>query len=169
MCRFVFYLLFSLTASLVHLQATAAVSPEVDEVVNQSLSQGMGYPEIIASLTAHPFNLSLENATAMAIEAGGDSHAEAFAAAGITIEWQGETGTVDEVGVDTATGNTVVRIDTDYFRPTEVDLLLGDPTKAKEKLGWTSKTSFDDLVKEMVEADLEMVRGTQTDPEKLLD
>ena len=83
MCRFVFYLLFSLTASLVHLQATAAVSPEVDEVVNQSLSHGMGYPEIIASLTAHPFNLSLENATAMAIEAGGDSHAEAFAAAGI--------------------------------------------------------------------------------------
>ena len=76
---------------------------------------------------------------------------------------------MDEIGVDPKTGNTIVRIDTEYFRPTEVDLLLGDPTKAKTKLGWTSKTSFDDLVKEMVEADVEMVRGTQSDPEKLLD
>ena len=92
----------------------------------------------------------------------------AFAVAGITVQWQGPMGTVEEEGVDASDpSRVIVRIDPRYFRPTEVDLLLGDPTKAKEKLGWESKTSFPDLVKEMVEEDLKMVRGEVTDPEKI--
>ena len=68
------------------------------------------------------------------------------------IEWRGRA--VDEVGIDTVTGRTVVRVDPRYFRPTEVDNLLGDPTKAREKLGWTAEIGFDVLVAEMVESDL---------------
>ena len=70
---------------------------------------------------------------------------------GIKIQWQGEG--VDEKGFDD-TGKCIVAVDTKYFRPTEVDALLGDPTKAKEKLGWTAKVKFNDLVKEMVAEDL---------------
>mmetsp|Transcript_7232 Transcript_7232/g.9425 ORF Transcript_7232/g.9425 Transcript_7232/m.9425 type:complete len:365 (-) Transcript_7232:79-1173(-) len=92
---------------------------------------------------------------------------KAFKIVGITIAWKGEFGTVDETGVDAADESRVlVKIDAEYFRPTEVDLLLGDPTKAKEKLGWTSSTPFDELVKEMVEADLAIIRGELYDPEK---
>ena len=58
----------------------------------------------------------------------------AFKEVGIEIEWQGNG--VDEVGIDKSTGNIVVAVDPRYFRPTEVELLLGDPTKAQEKLGW---------------------------------
>lgn len=95
---------------------------------------------------------------------------KAFGYAGITIKWLGEFGSVDEVGVDAADESRVlVRIDPRYFRPTEVDLLLGNPAKAKEKLGWSSSTSFDQLVKEMVEADLAMIRGETKDAEALLD
>jgi GDPmannose 4,6-dehydratase len=84
---------------------------------------------------------------------------KAFAIVGTTIVWKGETGTVDEIGVDANDESRVlVKIDPRYFRPTEVDLLLGDPTKAKETIGWTAKTSFEDLVKEMVEADLELMK-----------
>jgi GDPmannose 4,6-dehydratase len=81
----------------------------------------------------------------------------AFAEVGRTIVWQGQG--VDEVGIDKASGKTLVRIDPRYFRPTEVDLLLGDPTKAREKLGWQHRTSFRELVKEMVESDLKTVRN----------
>jgi GDPmannose 4,6-dehydratase len=77
----------------------------------------------------------------------------AAAKLGIDITWQG-TG-VDEVGID-GDGNTVVRIDERYFRPTEVETLLGDPTKAREKLGWTPKITFEELVTEMVESDLKI-------------
>ena len=66
------------------------------------------------------------------------------------LTWQG-TG-IDEKAIDRQ-GNTVVAVDTRYFRPTEVETLLGDPGKAKSELGWTPRTSFDDLVREMVEAD----------------
>ena len=59
----------------------------------------------------------------------------------------------------------LVKIDPRYFRPTEVELLLGDPTKAKNVLGWTAKTSFDDLVKEMVEEDVKIFDGSVVDPE----
>jgi GDPmannose 4,6-dehydratase len=72
------------------------------------------------------------------------------------IEWQGEG--VDEVGIDTATGLTLVRVDPRYFRPTEVDTLLGDPTKARQKLGWTAEIDFSELVAEMVASDLEAAK-----------
>ena len=76
----------------------------------------------------------------------------AFAEVEMRIEWQGEG--VDEVGIDAASGRTLVQIDPRYFRPTEVDTLLGDPTKAKTKLGWQPKIGFDQLVSEMVASDL---------------
>ena len=69
-----------------------------------------------------------------------------------TIEWRGKG--VDETGVDKTSGKTVVRIDPVYFRPTEVDFLVGDASKAREKLGWKPKTSFTQLVKEMIASDL---------------
>jgi len=79
-----------------------------------------------------------------------------FAVIGITIVWKGEKGTVDEVGVDSADESRVlVKIDPRYFRPTEVDLLLGDPTKAYEKIGWKATTGLQELCREMVEYDLE--------------
>jgi GDPmannose 4,6-dehydratase len=80
----------------------------------------------------------------------------------INITWHGEG--VDETGTDD-NGNVIVKVDPRYFRPTEVETLLGDPTKAKEKLGWTPKTSFHELVSEMVREDLksaerdELVKG----------
>jgi GDPmannose 4,6-dehydratase len=79
----------------------------------------------------------------------------AFAEVGRTIEWHGEG--VSEIGVDKKTGETRVKIDPRYFRPTEVDLLLGDPSKAKQCLGWEHTTTFPELVAEMVAADLETV------------
>jgi len=89
---------------------------------------------------------------------------KAFKCVDIEIKWTGPTGTVDEKGVDAKDEDRVlVHIDPRYFRPTEVDLLLGNPAKAKEKLGWASSTPFDVLVKEMVEADLAMVRGSTKD------
>jgi GDPmannose 4,6-dehydratase len=71
---------------------------------------------------------------------------------GMAIDWQGEG--VDEKGIDKESGKTIVQVDPRYFRPTEVETLLGDPSKAKEKLGWTPKTDFKELVKEMIVADL---------------
>ena len=71
---------------------------------------------------------------------------------GISLAWEG-TG-VDEVARVASTGEVIIRIDTRYFRPTEVDTLLGDPTRAREKLGWVARTSFPDLVREMVASDL---------------
>ena len=76
----------------------------------------------------------------------------AFKEAGIEIAWSGKG--LDEVGRDAATGVTRVRIDERYFRPTEVDYLLGDPSKAKQKLGWSCKTSLQEMVKEMLQIDL---------------
>jgi GDPmannose 4,6-dehydratase len=72
------------------------------------------------------------------------------------IEWRG-TGT-DEVGVDAASGRTLVRVDPRYFRPAEVETLLGDASKARAKLGWTATVEFPALVEEMVTADLEIAR-----------
>lgn len=81
----------------------------------------------------------------------------AFKTAGIEIEWQGEG--INEKGINKATGEVVVDVNPKYFRPAEVDLLLGDPTKAKEKLGWNPrKTSFEELVKIMVKSDMELVK-----------
>jgi GDPmannose 4,6-dehydratase len=72
------------------------------------------------------------------------------------IEWKG-TG-IDEVGIDTRSGRTLVRIDPRYFRPTEVETLLGDATKARQKLGWVAEVSFPELVAEMVESDLDLAK-----------
>jgi GDPmannose 4,6-dehydratase len=80
---------------------------------------------------------------------------KAFAAVGIRLGWRGHG--IDEVGVDARSGRVLVRIDPRYFRPTEVDLLLGDPSKARAKLGWTHKVAFEQLVKEMMDADLRLV------------
>jgi GDPmannose 4,6-dehydratase len=80
----------------------------------------------------------------------------AFAQIGRRIEWRG-TG-VEEKGIDAASGDVLVEIDPRYFRPTEVDLLLGDPTKARQKLGWRHTVTFEQLVEEMVAADLAKLR-----------
>jgi len=91
---------------------------------------------------------------------------KAFAYVGTTIEWKGAKGTVDEIGVDKNDPSRIlIKIDPRYFRPTEVELLLGDPTKAKRQLGWVAKTSFENLVKEMVEADIQMTKGVVPDHE----
>ncbi len=76
---------------------------------------------------------------------------KSFALRGFDIHWKGEG--VNEIGYDKNTGRELIFIDPKYFRPTEVDLLLGDPSKARFQLGWLAKTSFDELVKEMVEHD----------------
>jgi GDPmannose 4,6-dehydratase len=74
----------------------------------------------------------------------------------LKIEWRGQG--VNEVGVDTVSGRTLVRVDPRYFRPTEVDSLLGDASKAQRKLGWAPEIKFADLVSEMVQADLESAK-----------
>jgi GDPmannose 4,6-dehydratase len=81
---------------------------------------------------------------------------KAFARTGVTIEWRGKG--VEEKGVDKKSGRVLIEIDPRYFRPTEVELLLGDPSKAHRKLGWKHKTSFAELVNEMVDNDLKVVR-----------
>ena len=81
----------------------------------------------------------------------------AFEHTGRTLAWSGKG--VDEQGADAETGEVLVRIDSRYFRPTEVDNLRGDPSKAKEVLGWEHRTSFSELVSEMVEADLVTVKN----------
>ena len=81
----------------------------------------------------------------------------AFKTLGVNLRWEGEG--VNEKGIDVATGKVLVEVDPKYFRPAEVDQLLGDPTKAKTKLGWNPrKTSFEDLVKIMVEHDMKFVK-----------
>ena len=79
----------------------------------------------------------------------------AFGEVGRRIAWRGEG--VEEVGIDEATGKDLIRVDTRYFRPTEVDELLGDASKAARRLGWRATTSFEELVAEMVKSDLQAV------------
>jgi GDPmannose 4,6-dehydratase len=76
----------------------------------------------------------------------------AFRELGIEIRWEGEG--VEEKGINVATGKAIIEVDPNYFRPTEVNSLMGDASKAKKELGWTPKTSFTDLIKEMVAHDL---------------
>src|ERR1700735_1916304 len=85
-----------------------------------------------------------------------DFVAAAGALLGMRIEWRGKG--VGEEGIDKKTGRTLVRVDPRYFRPTEVETLLGDATKAKEKLGWAAEVTFDELVGEMVAADLDIAK-----------
>lgn len=85
----------------------------------------------------------------------------AFKELGITLRWEGKG--IDEKGICTETGRTLVEVDPKYYRPAEVETLLGDPTKAKEVLGWDpSETSFEQLVKIMVKHDLELAKGERT-------
>ncbi|GAA5840675.1 hypothetical protein JCM3766R1_000506 [Sporobolomyces carnicolor] len=88
---------------------------------------------------------------------------KAFGHVGITIAWEGERDTVNEVGKCSQTGKVLVRVDERYFRPAEVDLLLGTPAKAEKVLGWKRKVAFDELVKEMVEADIEGAKRANHD------
>jgi len=83
---------------------------------------------------------------------------KAFSVIGRSVAWRGEG--IAEVGYDTTNGDVLVEVDPRYFRPTEVDLLLGDPTKAHKAFGWKYKVSFEELVREMVTNDLEQLRGT---------
>ena len=79
----------------------------------------------------------------------------AFAEVGVEIEWRGKD--VEEKGFDAKTGKVLVEVDPRYFRPTEVELLLGDPTKARTVLGWQHKVGLKELVQEMVQSDLKVV------------
>lgn len=79
----------------------------------------------------------------------------AFAKAGMEVEFSGEG--MNEIGTDKATGKVVVKVNPDFFRPAEVDILIGDPTKADTVLGWERKIKFDELVERMVKNDLELV------------
>ena len=81
---------------------------------------------------------------------------KAFSQLNIKILWKGQN--LKEYGIDKNTGKIIVRINPKYFRPTEVDFLKGDASKAKKKLGWQPKTSFSDLVKEMVEHEVELLK-----------
>ena len=97
--------------------------------------------------------------------ATGESHSvrefveRAFAEVGVTIAWKGSG--VDETGKDRETGKTFVQVDPRYFRPAETDFLLGDPTKARSKLGWEPVVTFDELVKTMVREDLKEAERDQ--------
>jgi GDPmannose 4,6-dehydratase len=96
------------------------------------------------------------------VVATGETHSvrefceRAFAKAGISLRWTGSG--VDEKGIDAASGRVLVAVDTRYFRPAEVDLLLGDASKARGTLGWSPRVGFDELVGMMVAADLEKAR-----------
>ncbi len=83
---------------------------------------------------------------------------------GIAVAWQGSG--IDEVGINTENGKVIVAIDPRYFRPTEVETLLGDPAKAKTQLGWAPKISFATLVREMVTEDLTIAKRDQVITEK---
>ena len=78
-----------------------------------------------------------------------------FEMAGISIEWKGEA--IDEIGIDKATGRTVVKVNPKFFRPAEVDILIGDPTKAETNLGWRREIPFRELVERMVKNDIALV------------
>ena len=88
-----------------------------------------------------------------------DFTTQAFSEAGISLEWSGSG--VDEVGKNAQTGKLLVSVDPAYFRPTEVDLLIGDATKAKEKLGWSPTYDLKQLISEMISSDLEEERKDQ--------
>jgi len=74
---------------------------------------------------------------------------------GINLQWQGQG--LDEIGIDKDSGEIIIKINPRYFRPSEVDILIGDPSKAKEKLNWEPKTRFNELVKIMIKSDYDLV------------
>ena len=82
---------------------------------------------------------------------------KAFARVGRKVAWQGKN--ESERGIDAATGKILIEVDPRYFRPTEVDFLVGDPSKARRKLGWSHRVSFDELVTQMVDEDIKLLRS----------
>jgi GDPmannose 4,6-dehydratase len=100
--------------------------------------------------------------------ATGETHAVrefvelAFGEVGIELDWQGKGS--QECGICRKSGRRLVRVDPRYFRPTEVDLLLGNPAKARARLGWSHRIGFQDLVREMVASDLKLVAARKTGP-----
>ncbi len=105
---------------------------------------------------AHPDDFVLATGEAHTVR---DLLEVAFGEVQRRIEWKGSG--VDEIGLCADTGKALVKIDPRYFRPTEVEFLLGDPTKAREKLGWTHTTSFRAMIAEMVAHDIETVRNEE--------
>ena len=105
----------------------------------QMLQQEQADDYVLASGETHPVREFVE---------------KAFKEVGIDIKWEGKG--IDEKGINTKTNEVLVEVDERYFRPTEVELLLGDPSKAQKELGWKHKISFDELVKEMVAADVKL-------------
>jgi len=120
-------------------------SPEYTEAMRLILQQDTPDDYVIATGENHTVREFIE---------------KAFKAVGSDIAWSGSG--VDEIGRDAATGREVVRIDPRYFRPTEVDLLLGDPSKARNKLGWAPKVKFEELVTIMVDSDWELAKREKT-------
>jgi GDPmannose 4,6-dehydratase len=98
--------------------------------------------------------------------ASGETHSvrefteKAFSALDMKIKWSGKN--ERETGIDKKSGKTVVRVDPKYYRPTEVDLLIGDPAKARKRLGWKPSISFERLVEIMIKADWDMMKGENT-------
>lgn len=115
-------------------------APEYVEAMWRMLQQDMPEDFVIATGETHTVREFIE---------------AACAELDIKLTWQGEG--VDEVGVDTATGKTIIAISPRYFRPTEVDLLLGDASKAKDKLGWEASIKFSELAKRMTRADHDLI------------
>jgi GDPmannose 4,6-dehydratase len=95
--------------------------------------------------------------------ASGETHSvrefteKAFSFLDIKIKWSGKN--EKEIGIDRKSGKTIVRIDPKYYRPTEVDLLIGNPSKAKKRLGWKPSISFEQLVELMIKADSDMLKS----------
>ncbi|MBL4880668.1 MAG: GDP-mannose 4,6-dehydratase [Oleispira sp.] len=108
------------------------------------LQQDKGDDYVLATGSTHPVREFVELA---------------FSETGRTIEWSGKG--VDEIGRDAATGDILVAVHPRYFRPTEVELLIGDPTKAREKLGWVATVTFEQLVRDMVQSDLRVIEREQ--------
>ncbi len=113
-------------------------APEYVEAMWRMLQQDQPDDYVIATGEMHTVREFIENS---------------FAFVGRTIAWQGKD--QNEIGIDTSSGKTVVRIDAKYFRPAEVEQLLGNPAKAQKQLNWTPKTTFADLVQIMTKADLD--------------
>ena len=84
---------------------------------------------------------------------------KAFAYVGVTVRWEGKES--DERGVDVASGKTVVNVDPKYYRPIDIDSVLGDASKAQQELGWTPEVKFDELVKIMMKADTEAAQASR--------
>jgi GDPmannose 4,6-dehydratase len=142
-------------------RAAARIAHGLQEVVqlgNLEAKRDWGYaPEYVEGMwrilqAEVPSDYVLATGTTRTVRDFADA---AFRAAGMELEWAGEG--VDEVGRERATGTVRVAVDPSYFRPAEVDLLIGDPSRAERELGWKARTEVDELVRIMVEADLEKV------------